>query len=90
MKKYEELQLTDQKQEALTILMEECAEVIQECSKILRFDCDTESLTKEISDMMVMIEILERKNLLKSSQIEEFMENKRKKLKKYSLLDEFL
>ena len=47
-------------EEMLVICMEECAELIQACSKMIRFDepCDTKQLQEEIGDVMCMIEIL--------------------------------
>jgi NTP pyrophosphatase (non-canonical NTP hydrolase) len=41
----------NRKEECLTILMEECGEVIQEASKIMRFGNDTSKLTKELGDL---------------------------------------
>ena len=48
------------KEEMLVITMEECGELIQACSKMIRFDepCDTKQLQEEIGDVMCMIEIL--------------------------------
>ena len=46
----------DKKMEVLVILMEECAEVTQEASKLIRFpQNDTEKLVKELGDLQCMI-----------------------------------
>jgi len=60
----------DQKNEALTILVEECAEVIQAVSKVKRFGVDTTNsetgkkngfaLTKELADLLAVIRLAEK------------------------------
>ena len=74
------------KQEALIILMEECGEVIQEASKILRFGNDTGNLTKELGDLQCMINQTATHLEIDSVQIGIHANEKRDKLKKYSNL----
>jgi|TARA_Y100000385_G_scaffold288289_1_gene354523 NTP pyrophosphatase (non-canonical NTP hydrolase) len=74
------------KQEALIILMEECGEVIQEASKILRFGNDTHNLTKELGDLQCMINQTANHLEIDSVQIGIHANEKRDKLKKYSNL----
>ncbi|MCZ4273545.1 MazG nucleotide pyrophosphohydrolase domain-containing protein [Maritalea porphyrae] len=60
----------DQKLEALTILVEECAEIIQAVSKVKRFGVDTTNadtgekngfaLTKELADLLGVIRLAEK------------------------------
>ena len=72
------------KQEALIILMEECGEVIQEASKILRFGNDTDRLAKELGDLQCMINQTANHLEIDSIQIGIHANEKREKLKKYS------
>ena len=62
--------LTPYQDECLEILVEECAEVIQEKSKIFRFGCDatswhhpdklhSECLETELGDLLAMIELVQ-------------------------------
>ena len=83
--------MTDQltrEQEILIILAEECAEVAKECMKGLRFPEDRtkrrDALTKEIGDMLALIEFAKEVNLTYRYGIERAMEKKYDKLKRYS------
>ena len=75
-------------EEMLVICMEECAELIQACSKMIRFDepCDTKQLQEEIGDVMCMIEILKDGGLVTDEQIQRRIKIKKEKLMKWSLL----
>jgi|TARA_R110001592_G_scaffold1063_6_gene6337 NTP pyrophosphatase (non-canonical NTP hydrolase) len=75
-------------EEMLVICMEECAELIQACSKMIRFDepCDTKQLQEEIGDVMCMIEILKDGGLVTDEQIQKRIRIKKEKLMKWSLL----
>ena len=64
--------------------MEECGEVIQECSKILRFGNDTSKLTKELGDLQFMINLTANHLDIDSIKIGVHANEKRDKLKKYS------
>lgn len=80
----------NKQQELLTITMEECAEVIVECSKIKRFGPlkdNIQSLEKELGDLMCMVMLLEEAGLMDATNVEFAIKNKRDKLKKWSNLD---
>lgn len=72
----------------LVITMEECGELIQACSKMLRFgeDQDYTQLQEEIGDVMCMIEILRDGGLVSEEQIQERIQVKKEKLMKWSML----
>ncbi len=76
------------KEEMLVITMEECGELIQACSKMLRFgeDQDYTQLQEEIGDVMCMIEILRDGGLVSDKQIADRIKVKKEKLMKWSLL----
>jgi NTP pyrophosphatase (non-canonical NTP hydrolase) len=76
-------------QELLTIVMEECGELIQACSKAIRCDdyYDNKKLLEEVGDVYCMIELLHKYDLISWSDIEERVKVKKKKLKKWSSLD---
>lgn len=77
-------QLKNKKEECLVVLMEECGEVIQECSKILRFGNDASKLTKELGDLQMMINLTANHLDIDLVQIGIHANEKREKLKKYS------
>ena len=74
--------------ETLTILSEESAEVIQACSKLIRFgpydEDNIAELEKELGDVMAMIMILDYYGYITIDNIQQNIEPKLKKLKKYS------
>jgi NTP pyrophosphatase (non-canonical NTP hydrolase) len=78
----------NKREELLVITMEECAEVSQACSKMLRFNeqVDYENLQDEIGDLMCMVELLKEQGIVTNTQIAKRMEVKREKLKKWSSL----
>ena len=81
----------NKKQELLIITMEECGELIQACSKLIRFEkdeCpnDISNLRDEIGDLMCMIELLKRDGLVTEEQIKDRMFLKEQKLMKWSSL----
>ena len=78
------------KHELLTIMMEECAEVIVECSKIIRFGNDGSSLAKELGDLQAMVELAQKSDIISYTEIEDQIPHKMEKLKKYSDLDELI
>ena len=81
-----EMKELDERQQLLVITMEECGELIQECSKNLRrsefFDRDT--FKKEVGDVYAMIELLVEWDVLSWDEIENRRDEKRKKLSKWS------
>ena len=74
--------------ETLTILSEECAEVIQANSKLIRFGPYDEEhvaeLERELADIMAMVIVLEYYGYIKMENIKEGIIPKLTKLKKYS------
>ena len=76
------------REEMLVITMEECAELIQACSKMIRFDepCDLKQLQEAIGDVMCMLEILKNGGLVTDEQIQRRMAVKKEKLIEWSLL----
>jgi NTP pyrophosphatase (non-canonical NTP hydrolase) len=78
-------------QELLTITMEECGELIQQCSKVIRCDdyYDNKKLTEEVGDVMCMIELLHEYDLISWTDVDDRVLVKKNKLKKWSgLIDE--
>jgi|TARA_B100000959_G_scaffold119542_1_gene125622 NTP pyrophosphatase (non-canonical NTP hydrolase) len=74
--------------ETLTILSEECAEVIQANSKLIRFgpydDVNVAELEKELADVLAMIMILEYYGYISLENVQDGIIPKLQKLKKYS------
>ena len=74
--------------ETLTILSEECAEVIQANSKLIRFgpydEDNIKELEQELGDVMAMVMILDYYGYVSLTNIQQQIEPKLKKLKKYS------
>ena len=77
-------------EELLVILMEECAEVQQEASKLIRFGSDTWAdvlkFEKEIGDLLCMIDLCHKQGLISEDAIIQAAEAKREKLKRWSTL----
>ena len=83
--------------EALVILQEECAEVIQDVSKCFRFGINdlnkdgirhSTVLEKEVADMLCMVDILVDQGVLDTARLAEGKREKQIKLKKWSKLYE--
>ena len=79
-------------EEIMTILAEECAEVIVELSKVKRFGMSENhsKLVKELCDLQAMLNIMYEFNVVHCS-MEDKLENifqKRQKLKKFSKIFE--
>ena len=78
-----------QREEALVILMEECGELTQACSKMIRSGGDTKyerQLQDEVGDVLALIEVLKMSGLVTDKQIEDRMKVKKEKLMKWSML----
>ena len=75
-------------QELLTITMEECGELIQACSKAIRCDDyhNNEKLIEEIGDVQCMIDLIRQYDLVSLTEINNQVNIKEKKLKKWSNL----
>ena len=81
------LKYNESSTELLTVLMEECGEVIQEAAKIMRFGQQPENLVrfeKEIGDLQCMINLCQEYDLISFTNIENYAEEKREKLKQWS------
>jgi NTP pyrophosphatase (non-canonical NTP hydrolase) len=77
--------------EMLIITMEECGELVQACSKVIRTKGRAKyrrNLRDEIGDVMCMIEILKMSGMVTEEQIQERMREKTKKLEKWSTIFE--
>ena len=80
--------------ELLTILMEECAEVIQAAAKVQRYGWESayegetaqERLEKELGDLQCMIDLLHEGDYVSYTTMDEHADSKREKLKKWSTL----
>ncbi len=78
----------------MIITMEECGELTQECSKILRKykdfselpEEDIDKLKKEAADVYAMIQLMIHNGLFDYVELEVNAKKKRKKLKKWSTL----
>ena len=80
----------DKLQELLTITMEECGELIQQCSKAIRRShyYGNDDLVEEVGDVMCMIDLLHEYDLISWDDVDARVLEKKKKLKKWSgLLD---
>ena len=75
-------------QELLTITMEECGELIQACSKVIRCDTyyDNDKLLEEVGDVQQMIELIHDYDLVSWEDVQIRMKLKEEKLKKWSKL----
>ena len=82
----------DARTELMVIMMEECGELIQACSKALRKDdfYDNQQLIEEVGDVYTMIEIMHDFDMISWNDIEDRVKEKRIKLSKWSqLLEEW-
>jgi|TARA_B100001079_G_C16124748_1_gene388604 NTP pyrophosphatase (non-canonical NTP hydrolase) len=77
--------------EILTILNEECAEVIQCSAKLQRFGVNDEKnqkkLEAELGDVMAMMLILNYYGMVERTAIEKQIKRKLKKLKRFSQIE---
>ncbi len=87
--------MEDINREALIILQEECAEVIQSISKCFRFGIDNQhksgttqraNLEEEIGDMLCLVDILIAQGLIDPEHLKVAKEKKIEKLKVWSSL----
>ena len=81
-----EMKTLDERQQLMVILMEECGELIQECSKNLRRSeiFDRQKFKDEVGDVYAMIDLLVEWDVLSWDEIENRRDEKRKKLSKWS------
>ena len=75
----------EQYKQLLIILAEECAEVIQECSKLIRFNNEDKSnLEKEIGDVVALLLLASINDVIDLNKVAKRVPEKMKKLKIYS------
>ena len=88
----EQMNKLDSRQQLLVVTMEECGELVQACSKILRRQelyGDTKyisNLKEEIGDVYCMIKLMQEWDVVSWEELEERDKIKREKLKKWSEL----
>lgn len=79
-----------EKNELLTIFMEECAEATVEASKLIRFGSETfadvHKMEVEVGDLLCMIDLLDEYGAIDLREVARHREAKREKLKKWSNL----
>ena len=89
--------MNEKNREALIILQEECAEVIQAVSKCYRFGLDNQhksgatqraNLELEVGDMLALVDILVDQGVIDLNNLQTAKLNKVEKLKKWSSLYE--
>jgi len=80
---------SEYRSELLVILMEECAEVQQACSKVLRYgdQKNINDLISEVGDLQCMIQLLASNLDISEQEMYKAIHNKRKKLVKWSNLN---
>ena len=82
----------DARQQLLVITMEECGELIQACSKLLRRNelygnsAEVNNLKSEIGDVMCMSMLMAEWDVISHTEMEDLIDAKRKKLSKWSQL----
>ena len=83
-----EMNKLDARQQLMVITAEECGELIQVLSKILRRgevdDEYREKLVEEVGDVYAMIDIMHEYDLVSWEELEDRAEYKKEKLKKWS------
>jgi len=81
--------LTDHEREVLVILMEECAEVIQAASKLVRFGKENRpdngksniyTLSAEVGDLTVMVQMAKAAGLVRDTAVADGIQRKRERL----------
>jgi len=88
--------LNDSQKEILLIAQEECAEVTQAISKIMRFGIDEsfnnatnrQRLVEELGDLYCMIELIVESGMVERTDLLNASGNKRKKLMQWSKIFE--
>lgn len=81
----------DERTQLFVITMEECGELIQACSKVLRRGADEKSLKDlqdEAGDVLCMLELLQEWDFVSWQELEDRVQYKKEKLKIWSNLVE--
>ena len=78
----------DYNTELMLITMEECGELVEACSKTIRCEKyeDDERMIEEVGDVLVMIDLMIKRGLVKQKYLEARKTVKIEKLKKWSNL----
>lgn len=84
--------MIDKQNEIMAITQEECAEVIQAISKVMRFGLQTchngvsnkDHLEEEMGDLLCMFQLLEEFEMVDWSRVSIYASKKREKLMKWS------
>ena len=78
----------DYNTELMLITMEECGELVEACSKTIRCEKyeDDERMIEEVGDVLVMIDLMIKRGLVKQEDLEARKTVKIEKLKKWSNL----
>lgn len=80
-------QFDSYQEEVVTILAEECAELIQEIMKMKRKgDYNSAEFEKEIGDIMALLDLAHKADMFSWSAVDERVQVKQKKLEKWSNL----
>lgn len=77
-------------EEVLIITMEECGELVQACSKVMRSEGKKKylkNLKEEIGDVYLMLDLLKQHGYFTDEDLVERQQLKRKKLERWSNLD---
>ena len=85
----EDVSIIDAQHTNRVITMEECGELTQACSKVLRTnfkDHALEDLRKEVADVMCMVDLMREQGLIDDFDIMQGIKNKREKLEIWSNL----
>ena len=86
--------MNDKIKEVYAITQEECAEVVQAISKVMRFGLDSahngrtnrEHLTEEVGDLQCMIDLLVERGVCDMVEVKRAAERKRQKLTQWSTI----
>ena len=77
----------DAQQQLMVITAEECGELTQVCSKILRqgtLEHKRQELVEELGDIQCMINLMQEWDIISFEELDQRVEVKREKLKKWS------
>jgi NTP pyrophosphatase (non-canonical NTP hydrolase) len=83
----QDMKQLDARQQLMVITMEECGELQQVCSKILRqatVENKRQELVDELGDVLCMISLMQEHDLVSWQELEDRAEVKREKLSKWS------
>lgn len=81
------MQELDARQQLMVITMEECGELQQVCSKILRqatVENKRQELVDELGDVLCMLQLMQEWDMVSWEELEARADVKREKLKKWS------